>query len=117
MGQEALGCGTMCSMNEQAWDQPAAGVVTRRLLIQGRVQGVGYRYFVIREAEALGVTGWVRNLLDGDVEVLACAAPQVLDVLAGRLWAGPRLAKVIALDVTEVSPFTGNDFRVLPSGP
>ncbi len=87
------------------------------MLVHGRVQGVGFRYFVVREAEALGVTGWVRNLFDGGVEVLACGRPDVLEVLAGRLWTGPRLARVVEVDITEVAPHTGEGFRILASAP
>ena len=89
--------------------------VTRRIVVEGRVQGVGYRYFVIHEAEALGVIGWVRNLFDGRVELLAHASPGVIDVLVGRLWSGPRLARVTAVEVDEAAEFVGRGFAVLPS--
>ena len=107
----------MCAMEVEMGERADQGKVTRRILVEGRVQGVGYRYFVIREAEALGVTGWVRNRLDGGVEVLACGPTDALDVLAGRLWAGPRMAKVMGVDVTDVAPYTEPGFRVLPSAP
>ena len=48
----------------------------RRFVIRGRVQGVGFRWFVEREAHILGITGWVRNNDDGSVEVLAVGAPE-----------------------------------------
>jgi len=110
----------MVSMDEPV-ESPAheSGVdrkVTRRIRVEGRVQGVGYRYFAVSEAEALVVSGWVRNLMDGSVEVLACAAGDRIDVLVGRLWRGPRMAKVTAVDVTDTEPFEGCGFRVVSSG-
>ncbi len=62
--------------------------------VEGRVQGVGYRFFVEREARALGLTGYVRNLPDGRVEVAVEGAKAALDVLQERLRGGPRLAVV-----------------------
>jgi acylphosphatase len=58
------------------------------------VQGVGFRNFVEREANALGLTGWVRNVDDGTVEVYAAGNPAQLAELAGLLRKGPRLADV-----------------------
>lgn len=107
----------MGAMDAEPVQGSTSRAVTRRILVQGRVQGVGYRYFVVLEAEALGVTGWVRNLLDGGVEVLACGRPDVVDALVGRLWAGPRLSRVTAVDVTDVEPYTGGGFRVLATAP
>ncbi|MEJ2581825.1 MAG: acylphosphatase, partial [Acidobacteriota bacterium] len=57
----------------------------KRYLVRGRVQGVGFRYFVWREAEAPGVAGWVRNMADGSVEVVAAASADTLDLLMRRL--------------------------------
>ena len=72
--------------------------------IWGTVQGVGFRYTMQRQANALGLCGWVRNCADGSVEAVACGDPQALAEL--RLWAthGPRNAIVTTL---EVSPWTG----------
>jgi acylphosphatase len=74
---------------------------TRRFLVSGRVQGVGFRWFVEREAAALGLTGWVRNREDGRVEVMATGAREPLAVLHARLREGPRAARV---DEVAVSP-------------
>ena len=63
-------------------------------LIQGRVQGVGFRWFVQREAAELGLHGWVRNTEDGDVEVLASGEPADLDELRSSLKRGPRGSRV-----------------------
>jgi acylphosphatase len=63
-------------------------------LIQGRVQGVGFRWFVQREAAELELRGWVRNTEDGDVEVLAAGEAEDLDELRASLRRGPRGARV-----------------------
>lgn len=67
----------------------------------GRVQGVGFRYFVWREAEALGVDGWVRNRTDGTVEALARGATAELDRLKERVQEGPRSSRVTSVSVTD----------------
>lgn len=77
----------------------------RHFWISGRVQGVGFRFFVERCACALGLCGWVRNLTDGRVEVLASGTPDALSRLEERLHAGPPGARVEAI-VTETSPAT-----------
>ena len=64
------------------------------LRVQGRVQGVGFRYFVLRRAEDLGLTGWVRNLPDGDVEVEAEGPREALQGLIERVREGPAAARV-----------------------
>jgi acylphosphatase len=63
-------------------------------LIQGRVQGVGFRWFVQREAAELELRGWVRNTEDGDVEVVAAGEAGNLDELRVSLRRGPRGARV-----------------------
>ena len=65
-----------------------------RYVVAGRVQGVGYRYFVLREAERLGVAGFARNLSDGRVEVVAEASEEALAELETRLRRGPSFAAV-----------------------
>jgi acylphosphatase len=74
---------------------------TRRYLVTGRVQGVGFRWFVEREAAILGVAGWVRNREDGRVEVMATGTREQLSDLHARLRQGPRAARV---DDVAVSP-------------
>jgi acylphosphatase len=58
--------------------------------VEGRVQGVGFRYFVLEYASKLGVTGWVRNRWDGSVEVLAEGQRDILLRLLGAIQRGPR---------------------------
>jgi acylphosphatase len=92
-----------------------SATISKRFIVGGRVQGVGFRYFVVREAEALGLAGWVRNLPDGRVEALASGAPDVVSVLEGRLWEGPPHARVTVVEASEAEPPTYAEFRVLPT--
>ena len=62
---------------------------SRRFVVRGRVQGVGFRWFVEREAHVLGIAGWVRNNADGSVEVLGVGTRDQLFSLRARLQAGP----------------------------
>jgi acylphosphatase len=66
--------------------------------VSGLVQGVGYRWFVRERARRLGLAGWVRNLPDGSVEVMASGDPGQLELLREELRRGPRGAAVSALD-------------------
>jgi acylphosphatase len=73
-------------------------MIARRLLVSGRVQGVGFRWFVMEAASAEGITGWVRNLPDGTVEIVAEGDAEAMERAARR---GPRRARVddVATDV------------------
>ena len=62
--------------------------------VRGRVQGVGFRWFVESEAQKLGIAGWVRNNSDGAVELLAVGTRAQLTALQTKLWQGPRAARV-----------------------
>lgn len=79
-------------------------MVARRWLVRGRVQGVGFRRFVQREAAELSLAGWVRNLEDGRVEAMAQGPAAALDTLQGRLWQGPRWGEVRDVEVLEEVP-------------
>jgi len=68
-----------------------------RAIVRGRVQGVGFRMFVVREAHRLGLAGYTRNLPDGTVEVLATGDAAKLDQLVLRLEQGPPGARVDAV--------------------
>ena len=73
----------------------------RRYVVTGRVQGVGFRWFVENEASKLGISGWVRNREDGCVEVLASGTKAQLDSLYDVLQRGPRAARVDSVQVIE----------------
>ena len=78
--------------------------VTRRYLVSGEVQGVGFRWFVHRHAARLRLSGWAQNLSDGRVEVVASGSDDALAGLEGVLRQGPAGARVTALDITELPP-------------
>jgi acylphosphatase len=76
-------------------------MATRHLSILGRVQGVGFRDALRRQAERLGVRGWVRNRTDGSVEALAQGPAGALDALIAWARRGPPLASVTEVRVVE----------------
>ena len=78
-----------------------------RIWISGRVQGVGFRWFVRREAQALGLTGRVRNLPDGRVEVEAAGPSERLDAFRERLRQGPPGSRVSSLQEEELAAAPG----------
>jgi acylphosphatase len=91
----------------------AASLQARRFVVRGRVQGVGFRWFVEREADLLNIAGWVRNDPDGSVEVLAIGTHDNLSTLRERLKTGPRAARVDKLEEFEAEPVAGlNSFQV-----
>ena len=79
---------------------PAAGRL--EATVRGRVQGVGYRYFVIRRAHELGLSGWVANVADGTVQLVAEGPPDALDRLERELLNGPTGAIVDAVDAVRM---------------
>ncbi len=87
----------------------------RRFLVSGRVQGVGFRYFVFREAQRLGLWGFVRNLGDGRVEVVAAGCEADLNRLEALLWRGPVMANVTMVEAEESEPPPNQGFVILSS--
>ena len=79
--------------------QPAQTV--KHLIVTGRVQGVGYRYFMSRAARELQVTGWVRNRHDGSVEAMVAGTPDAVAAIVERAQRGPSHAMVAGVEVTE----------------
>ena len=75
--------------------------VTRRMVARGRVQGVWFRESMRREAEALGVTGWVRNCADGSVEAVVQGSADAVGALLEWARHGPEAAEVAGLEVAE----------------
>jgi len=74
----------------------------KHFLVEGDVQGVGFRHFTWRMANRLGLTGWVRNLPDGKVEALADGEPARLSQFEAELRRGPGMASVTNLLGTEI---------------
>ncbi len=90
-------------------------MTARRLTISGRVQGVGYRDWMVDEATALGLSGWVRNRRDGTVEALVDGDEAALQELLRACRRGPRAAQVDAIVEDLASPPDQPGFRRLPS--
>jgi acylphosphatase len=95
----------VCSMSRH----PQAA---RLYLVRGRVQGVGYRDYTQRMASALGLTGYVRNLDDGRVEVCAAGPPDKLSDLAAALRKGPRFSDVRGVEEQEAPLQNFVDFQI-----
>jgi acylphosphatase len=86
-----------------------------RFLVRGRVQGVGFRWFVMRVANRLQIGGYVRNLPDGQVEVCASGTREALDVLERELAKGPSAAQVEYVEKQNLSHDIGQfkSFEIL----
>jgi len=89
--------------------------IARRLVAQGRVQGVWFRESMRRKAEALGITGWVRNRMDGSVEALVQGTPDAVDAIVAWARRGPDRANVTRLDVDEAEPQPIAAFETRPT--
>ena len=87
----------------------APQLLAKTYRVRGRVQGVGFRWFVEREAQTLGIAGWVRNRSDGTVEVLAQGTREQLFSLRSKLQQGPRASRVD--DVQEVESQVQHDMK------
>ena len=88
-------------------------MTARLLVIAGRVHGVGYRAWMCGQAEALGISGWVRNRSDGAVEALVDGDPGAVQELLRASRRGPRLAEVTQITETFADPPEGPGFRQL----
>ena len=93
----------------------AQDVKSIRVRIQGRVQGVWYRGWAVREASALGLDGWVRNRADGSVEALFHGAGGTIDRMIEKCWDGPAGASVEAVDSSEVNERPERGFFQAPT--
>jgi acylphosphatase len=93
--------------------EAGGGRAAARFLVRGRVQGVGFRWWTCR-ARALGLSGSVRNLPDGRVEVIGSGRPADLATLRADLGQGPPGASVEHVQEEDVVPPTGSEFRIEP---
>jgi len=90
-------------------------LLTRRLRITGRVQGVWYRGWTGDQARALGLDGWVRNRRDGSVEILVAGSDEALDELVRRCHRGPSGAEVERVDSEEADEAVPAGFAQRPT--
>ena len=88
--------------------------IVRNLRISGRVQGVGFRFYMERKAPELNVTGWVRNRRDGSVEAVVQGTPEAVDAMIAWARRGPSSAVVSEVRITEGSGEYA-DFSTLPT--
>jgi len=88
--------------------------MAKRLTILGRVQGVGFRYSMVEEAQRLGVTGWVRNRRNGAVEAVVDGTPDAVEAMLAWARSGPRGARVTDVQVSEV-PENFQRFELWPT--
>jgi len=86
--------------------------------VEGMVQGVGFRFFVERNALKLGLVGWVRNLYDGGVEIHSEGKETDVDRFVEIVRVGPSSAKLnnISLETEEIKKLSYKDFRILQTG-
>jgi acylphosphatase len=84
----------------------------RLYFIQGRVQGVGYRYWAQLHARRIGIRGYARNLDDGRVEVYAIGTPEQLSEYAGHLWQGPPFSDVRSVEAREAAVVKYDGFQI-----
>ncbi len=94
---------------------PPPDRIARRILVSGGGQGVGYRAFARRAAEALALTGWVRNLADGRVEAVAEGPLDAVMAFVESCRAGPRLSAVSEIRVEDHPWIEAPRFEVRPS--
>jgi len=88
-------------------------MITRRYIIQGRVQGVGFRYFARKMAEAFDVSGTVRNVPDGSVEIVASATEANHRSFREQIGIGPSGARVDRMNVQDLDPVRFDGFGVI----
>lgn len=84
-----------------------------RCVVEGRVQGVGFRYFVFRQAQRFGIVGWVRNLDNGSVELRAEGEVHSMRRFLGEVRSGPSFSYVTSIDVREVAVEGFKEFSIV----
>ncbi len=92
-----------------------SATVFRRIFVHGRVQGVSYRDWTVRTARALGLDGWVRNRLDGRVEMIVSGPPEAVDAMIAQCRQGPRLARVDRVEVEDTKEAVIAGFIQMPT--
>ncbi|MDD3804256.1 MAG: acylphosphatase [bacterium] len=82
------------------------------LTVKGLVQGVGFRYYVRDEAKQLGISGWVKNLSNGDVLILAQGEESGIDEFIEKIKSGNSFARIEEVEVKEAGEEMLNDFQI-----
>ena len=83
------------------------------IIVRGRVQGVGFRYYTEKQAETFGLTGWVKNLANGSVQVMVQGEKAEIDTFVDFLRVGPTLSRVSDVSVSRVETNENfNEFRI-----
>lgn len=90
--------------------------MTWNLRVRGKVQGVGYRRFLEREARDLGLRGWVRNLVDGSVEASVQGAEEAVSALRAKASRGPLFSRVESVEMSSSTAERMEGFTVRPDG-
>lgn len=88
-------------------------MVQYELIISGRVQGVGYRYFVTQKANEMGITGWVKNSVDGGVIIVAQGIEEEIKTFIDYLYIGPTCSRVDQISKVKFNTLANfNNFSV-----
>lgn len=87
-------------------------MVTKHVLISGRVQNVGFRHFTRTNAQKLGLTGWVKNLDDGSVEAVFQGKESVVEEMIGLVNKGPSYSKVADVEIEDLEDEIFKSFEV-----
>ncbi|HTW34804.1 MAG TPA: acylphosphatase [Rhizomicrobium sp.] len=90
-------------------------ITSLRLKVEGFVQAVGFRNFIIEKARALNLDGWVRNRSDGTVEALVSGSTKSVEALVGACTQGPAGSKVTSIDLHKAEPPEEKGFHRRPS--
>ena len=90
-------------------------MICRRLTITGRVQNVWYRDWLVEQAQAIGITGWVRNRADGSVEALVCGSSEMIDAIAAKARQGSPASRVADVAIEEAPPQVHDGFAKRPT--
>ena len=101
-----------CVLSERSLPSGRSNAWAPTAIVRGRVQGVGYRYFALKRAEQLKLAGFVRNMPDGSVEVIAEGPDPLLSEFERSLSEGPSFARVEAVERLELDPRGDSGFHI-----
>lgn len=90
-------------------------MITKHIMVSGRVQGVGFRYFIKQSAEGLQIKGWVRNLYSGDVEIMVSGEKQALEDFITSIWSGNGFSRIEGVEIEQVDYQRFKHFEIIQS--